>query len=138
MESVLSEQENLASLEKEIKEAKIIQLCGIAAIVVGVLLSACLLQLAPCLERTLPISDETRRVALAFVCSVFCAWFGLVVFAYYFYRHRKLLKELRTRTTGRENTEAGRGMRKATVRHASLATCRTWSKPRNKPHAKSI
>ena len=32
----MPEQENLASLEKEIKEAKIIQLCGIAAIGVGI------------------------------------------------------------------------------------------------------
>jgi hypothetical protein len=97
----LSEQEDLAALQQSIREAKRNQLFGIVTLVVGITLSTILLLLSPyfsALENDFPrVPLAARFATYALLFSLICACYGLGVFVYSFYRHKKLSEQLRNR-----------------------------------------
>jgi len=92
---VLSQQEKMEQMLKSIRKAKILQLIALSMLAIGIICSAWLLQVAPNIRRTIPTSKEQVNIITAFLYSLCCAWSGLVLFAYSFYKHRKISKQLK-------------------------------------------
>jgi hypothetical protein len=90
----MSEQAQIPTLLRKIKDAKRNQLVGLAMLVFGVILAVVLLELAPSF-RNLPSENSASMYAIfGFLVSLVCVAYGLGFLLYFFHQRQELEKTL--------------------------------------------